>query len=156
MTEFNPKSAKFYVDTALFIYYLEQSSLFFFQARSFFLHCYKKIPLVTSAITIEEYCVYPIENNDYKTVENFNAFISGMDIELVKVDPAIALQAAHLCVKYQDLKPMDAFHLATAMISGCTLFATNDKQLRKTEELPVVTVDKLGSADHKAEAKFLP
>ncbi|WP_298740458.1 hypothetical protein [uncultured Treponema sp.] len=50
--------SKFYLDTAPFIYYLEKSDLYFEKIRRLFMSCYSKnIPLVTSAVTIEEYCV---------------------------------------------------------------------------------------------------
>ena len=45
-----------YLDTALFIYFLEKSSLYFERARSFFIKCRNNsVPLVTSAVTVEEY-----------------------------------------------------------------------------------------------------
>ena len=36
---------------------------------------------------------------------------------------------------------MDALQLATACISGCDLFLTNDKQLRQFKEMKCIIVD---------------
>ena len=36
---------------------------------------------------------------------------------------------------------MDALQLATACITGCDLFLTNDKQLRQFEEIRCITVE---------------
>ena len=57
--------SRLYLDTAPFIYFLEKSSLYFDQIRGFFIACKnQRVPLVTSAITIEEYCVFPLSQND--------------------------------------------------------------------------------------------
>lgn len=52
-----------YLDTAPFIYFLEKSSLYFDKIRDFFIRCKNQdIPLVTSAMTVEEYCVFRFPN----------------------------------------------------------------------------------------------
>lgn len=38
---------------------------------------------------------------------------------------------------------MDALQLVAAVKSGCSIFLTNDKQLRQFKELTVVTMDDL-------------
>ena len=64
--------SKIYLDTAPFIYYLEQNQQYFDTTRSFFKKCYEeKIALATSSLTIEEYCVYPLSNGNEMVVENF-------------------------------------------------------------------------------------
>lgn len=57
--------SKIYIDTAPFIYYLEKSNLYFDTAREFFINCRNQnADLLTSTVTIEEYCVYPLSRND--------------------------------------------------------------------------------------------
>lgn len=51
--------------------------------------------------------------------------------------------AAKIRAKYKGFKAMDALQLATAMISDCDLFLTNDKQLRRFDGLPILVVDDL-------------
>ena len=118
-----------YLDTALFIYFLEKSSLYFERARSFFIKCRNNsVPLVTSAVTVEEYCVYPLSQGNNQAVSDFEAFLQGMNIKIVPADKAVALEAAKLRAKYNGFKALDAIHLATAITSGCSAFITNDKQ----------------------------
>ena len=121
-----------YVDTALFIYYLENSSLFFQHARDFFIHCYQKIPLVTSAVTLEEYCIYPYAKNDLQSIKNFKTFLSGMNVSIYSVDQEIAMEAARLRACHDTLKALDALHLATAITTKCKAFITNDKDFFHT------------------------
>ena len=66
-----------------------------------------------------------------------------MDIEVVDIDSKIAEQAAKLRGQYKNFKPMDARQIATAIVSGCDMFFTNDKQLRLERELPCMTMDDL-------------
>ncbi len=56
MTEFK----RVFVDTAPIIYYLENSPLYMEAMGRFFTECMKeKVQIVTSAVTVEEYLVYP-------------------------------------------------------------------------------------------------
>ncbi|MBO4619867.1 MAG: PIN domain-containing protein [Victivallales bacterium] len=145
MTEFKNGVARMYVDTALFIYYLEHSSLFFHPARVFFRHCYQKMPLVTSAVTLEEYCTYPYANHDLQSIENFKTFLTGMNVSICSVNQEIALEAARLRACHEALKALDALHLATAIITKCKAFITNDKRLQTLPEIQVVTLEQFNS-----------
>lgn len=64
-----------------------------------------------------------------------------MNIEVVNVDSEVAEQGAKLRGQYKNFKAMDALQIATAVISGCDMFFTNDKQLRQEKELPCLTLD---------------
>lgn len=66
-----------------------------------------------------------------------------MDIEIKSIDRAIADKAAQIRAEYKGFKSMDALQLATACLSGCDLFLTNDKQLRQFKEIKCITVDEL-------------
>ena len=66
-------ASKLYLDTAPFIYFLEKSGLYFDKIRNFFIECRSyNIPLLTSAMTVEEYCVFPLSQNNWKIIEEFN------------------------------------------------------------------------------------
>lgn len=59
----------------------------------------------------------------------------------MNVDPLIAEQAARIRGKYRSFKAMDALQIAAAVIGGCDMFFTNDKQLKQEEELPCMSMD---------------
>lgn len=140
MTEFK----RVFVDTSPFIYYLENSSLYLDTVKQFFTKCIEeKIQIVTSVITMEEYLVFPYSSGKMEFADNFKRFIEYMNIEVVDIDSQIAEQGAKIRSMYKNFKAMDALQVATAMISGCDMFFTNDKQLRQEKELPCMTVEDL-------------
>ena len=140
MTEFK----RVFVDTSPIIYYLENSSLYSDLIKRFFARCMEdNIRIVTSAITIEEYLVMPYSSGKMELADNFKRFINYVNIEVVDIDPIIAEQGAKIRGKYKSFKAMDALQIAAAMVSGCEIFFTNDKQLRQEKELPCMTMEDL-------------
>ena len=140
MTEYK----RVFVDTAPIIYYLENSSLYMDFIKKLFAKCIEEdIQVVTSAITVEEYLVFPYSSGQMELVDNFKRFIEYMNIEVVDIDSVIAEQGAKIRVRYKNFKAMDALQIATAVVSGCDMFFTNDKQLRQEKELPCMTMDDL-------------
>ena len=140
MTEFE----SVFIDTAPFIYFIEKSDLYFDTMKRFFENCYGKgTHLATSAITMEEYCVYPLKNGNEKSVQNFRAFLSDMEIPALPVEAETGYLAATLRAKYPAIKAMDALQLASAICSECDVFLTNDKQLRQVAEIRVLLMDDL-------------
>lgn len=140
MTEFR----KVFVDTSPVIYYLENNAQYRDKIKGFLEECLKEhVQLVTSAITVEEYLVFPYSAGKAELIDNFKRFLAYLNVETVSIDSAIAEQAAKLRGKYRHFKAMDSLQLASAMASGCNLFLTNDKQLRQEKEIPCMTVDAL-------------
>ena len=140
MTEFK----RVFIDTAPFIYYLENSSLYMGMVKKFFTKCIEEnIQIVTASITIEEYLVFPYSSGKMELADNFKKFIEYMNIEIVDINSEIAEQGAKIRSQYKNFKAMDALQIATAIASGCDMFFTNDKQLRQEKELPCMTMEDL-------------
>ena len=66
-----------------------------------------------------------------------------MEIEVVSIDTEIAEQAARIRAQFKGFKAMDSLQIATAVMTGCEAFFTNDKQLRQEKSLPCLTMDDL-------------
>ena len=66
-----------------------------------------------------------------------------LKLSVVLVDDSISTQAARIRAKYKGIKGMDSLQLATAIVYGCDVFLTNDKQLKQVTELNVLLVDEL-------------
>ncbi len=142
MTEFK----RVFIDTAPIIYYLENSALYMQSIKRFFRKCIEEnIQIVTSTITIEEYLVFPYSSDKMEFVDNFKKFIKYMNIEVIDIDFKIAEQGAKIRGLYKNFKAMDALQIATAIVSGCDMFFTNDKQLRQEKELPCMTMEDLNN-----------
>ena len=121
-----------FVDTAPIIYYLENSPLYSESIKRFFIMCIKNdIQVVTSAITIEEYLVYPYSSGNMEFADNFKRFLNYMNIEIININYDIAEQASKIRGKYKGFKAMDALQISAAVESQCDVFFTNDKQLRQ-------------------------
>lgn len=138
MTDFS----KVFIDTAPIIYYLQNSELYYASMKAFWRE-YNECDYVTSTITITEYLTYPYKQEDAKLINSFYGFINDMDIQVKSIDERIADKAAQIRAEYKFFKTMDALQLATACITGCDLFLTNDKQLRQFKEVKCITTDEL-------------
>lgn len=92
---------------------------------------------------IHEYLVIPYRIQDYQKIIEFERFKKTLKMRVLAADDAITKHAAQIRAKYSGIKAMDALQLASAIISGCDVFLTNDKQLRQVEEIPVLLVDDL-------------
>ena len=131
-----------FVDTAPIIYYLENSPLYSESIKRFFIMCIKNdIQVMTSAITIEEYLVYPYSSGNMEFADNFKRFLNYMNIEIININYDIAEQASKIRGKYKGFKAMDALQISAAVESQCDVFFTNDKQLRQEKEIPCITMD---------------
>lgn len=140
MTDFK----RVFIDTAPIIYYLENNAQYKDVIKRFFTDCLgNNIQIVTSALTIEEYLVFPYSSGKMEFADNFKRFIEYIGIEVVNINSAIAEHGAEIRSRYKYFKAMDALQIATAIVSGCDMFFTNDKQLRPEKELPCITMDDL-------------
>ena len=136
--------SKVFIDTAPFIYALEDNAQYSAVVRKVFSEYYtKETPLCTSLLTFTEYCVIPYRQNDIRKITDFESFISDAGIFLVPFSVKIAKYAAQIRAKYIGIKAMDALQLAFAIQNGCDIFLTNDKQLRQVGEINVLLVDEL-------------
>lgn len=138
MTDFK----KVFLDTSPVVYYLECNELYYLNMKKFWKE-YGECDYVTSAVTVTEYLTFPYQQNNLQLINAFYAFINGMDIEIKSIDKTIADKAAQIRAEYKFFKTMDALQLATACLTGCDLFLTNDKQLKQFREIKCITVDEL-------------
>lgn len=138
---------KVFVDTAPFIYFIEKDSnnpQYYEKVKAFFKYGYDNDKRsVSSVITMEEYFVFPYRNKAYSLIDMFNRLVATTDMEIVEINQEIAKKAAQIRAEYKGFKAMDALQLATACLSGCDLFLTNDKQLKQFKEIKCITVEEL-------------
>lgn len=99
--------------------------------------------MVTSAVTVEKYLVYPYVSEKMDLISNFKNFIKYLGIDIIDINFEIAELGAQLRSRYKGFKAMDSLQLASAITEDCDLFFTNDKQLRQEKEIPCMTMDDL-------------
>ncbi len=136
--------SKVFIDTAPFIYALEDNAQYSVLVRKTFSDYYnKETALCTSLLTFTEYCVVPYRQNNVQKISDFESFISDANIFVIPFTVQIAKYAAQIRAKYAGIKAMDALQLAFAIQNGCDAFLTNDKQLRQVSEIRIILVDEL-------------
>ena len=135
---------RIYFDTTPLIYYLDAVQPNAQKVRSFIASgLVNSSTFITSTITNTEYLVIPFRTQDYDKVIEFEHFKKFLKLSVVLVDDSISTQAARIRAKYKGIKGMDSLQLATAIVYGCDVFLTNDKQLKQVTELNVLLVDEL-------------
>ena len=133
---------KIFVDTSPIIYLLDEKSPLRPKAEqlfSQFLNSQDK--LVTSTITCMEYLVFPYRTNNELAINIFWQFLAECGVKVNKIDEYTAVKAAQIRARYPYFKTADSLQLATACVSGCNLFLTNDKQLRQFKEVDCVILE---------------
>lgn len=135
-------TGKIFVDTAPYIYVLEDNPSFSDAARqAISRYSAEGYGFVTSAVTYMEFCTIPYRKNCEDKVLEFERFLLETRTDVIAIDSGIAKQAARIRAKYNSIKGMDALQIAVAICSDCTLFFTNDKRLEQVAEIDVVTIN---------------
>jgi predicted nucleic acid-binding protein len=133
------------LDTSAFIYHLEAHPP----------HAPRLLPIfrqiesgrcrgVSSTLTFLEVLVQPYRTGDDEQRAALSALLASFPgLTWVPLDLVVADRAAALRARYR-LRTPDAIQLATALHAGADLFLTNDRDLRRVEDIPVLLVDEWG------------
>ena len=131
-----------FVDTAPLIYFLDDNERFADQVEAIFEEILSSRAIIeTSVITCAEYLVYPYKSDNRDKIQAFYDFTTDCHIRLHPITGEIAEKAARIRAAYPAFKAMDALQLAAAVLLGCDLFLTNDRQLRQFSEIRCLTPD---------------
>lgn len=149
---------KLYVDSNAFISAFEGDGRVSLLLRTLFL----SVPagdrprLVTSALAVGELLVKPIALARHELVAFYEAWTAGgPHLEIVDVSRDIIVRAAHLRAADTALKLPDAIHLATAEMSACTHFLSDDRRLRPQFSIAVIRLE-AGDVEALMEASGVP
>jgi predicted nucleic acid-binding protein len=99
------------------------------------------IGLIGSELLLVETLVKPVEQGDPALEASFRRFLTASrEMQLLPISRPILERALKLRATHRVRTP-DAIHAATALIAGCTLFATNDPVFRRVSGLRAVILD---------------
>ena len=135
---------RLYLDTAPLIYYFEEYSSYISKMDRIF-DLIATTPVVTfSAVHIlTEVMVKPLQTGNHELAQEYRDILVNSDAHtLVSITAPIAESAADLRARY-NLRTPDALHVATAISIGCDALLTNDAQLKRVQELPILVLDEL-------------
>ena len=132
-------SGRVALDTAIFIYFVEQHPQFASLVRPLFLAADQgSLELVTSSLTLLEVQVVPYRTGNVALAERYAQLLSGSrGLTVMDIDRDVLRAAAKLRAECSVRTP-DALQLAAAQVAGCSAFLTNDRRLPTIGGLRVV------------------
>lgn len=134
-------SSVVYIDTNIFVYFVEATPIFFQKVKELFEHVATVgARLVTSEITLAE-CIYrPSQERDAPLVSVYEMlFEQSGEINLVPLDGAMTKRAA-IAGGSLGLKLIDAVHYMSALEAGCDFFVTSDSAFKSGPKMEVLRV----------------
>ncbi len=136
-----PRGSRLYIDTNIWIYYIESHPAFVKQVHDLFVSVEAAAStLATNEITVAE-CLYkPSAENNMAVIDAYGRLFASGEIELIPLDGTLAKQAAMQGGKL-GLKLIDAIHYISALAHGCDHFITSDTRFRSGPGIKVVTMN---------------
>jgi predicted nucleic acid-binding protein len=133
---------RLFLDTAPVVYFVEQNPEFIAKVEPIFDRLDLDIVGVVSAVTLAECLVFPIKRGLTDLEQAFEEIFDSDRVEFIVTDREIAKLTAEIRSKYNFQLP-DSIQIATAIVSGCDAFLTNDIALKKVTEIRAIVVGKL-------------
>ena len=133
-----------YLDADIFIYALEGHERFAAVLAELFGAIDRgEIRAVTSELTLAEVLVKPLmDGNTARQTAYQQALRNTSSRTVVPIDRAVLLEAAQLRAA-TSLRLPDAIHVATARLTGCSAFISNDARLRAGAGPPVIVMTEI-------------
>ena len=102
---------------------------------------------ITSHVTLFEVLAKPFEVGREDLVTEYKDFFLGHPrLTTREIGAEVAELAARYRAKYRLKKAPDALQLATAKLAGADVFFTNDSDLKRVSDVPVVLVSECVSS----------
>ena len=129
------------LDTNIFIYYLNRTSIYHSQAEELFKKLQSgEFKAVTSILTLTELLSFSISEQGLKILERYFSDIP--NTKLMEVNFEIATKAAKIR-REQGIKLVDSIQLATALSAKAQVFITNDQKLKQFKKLEVLLLEQI-------------
>lgn len=130
-----------YLDTSIFIYFLDQSPEFFDVAASFIEAAESgKIIGYTGDAAVAETLVKPYQSDNIGLAASFKAFFATDDFLSVQSHDADTFDLAAQLRGKRGMRFVDALHYATALKAACKFFVTNDAGFKSDDAMEVVSI----------------
>ena len=137
-----PGGGLVYVDTQILIYTVERHPAYEPVLRPLWEAAQDgDVEAVSSDLTLMETLVSPLRSGDAALQADYERALLGTDLRLLPLTQVVLREAARLRASIPGLRTPDALHAATALLSGCALFVTNDRGFRRVAGLPLVLLD---------------
>jgi predicted nucleic acid-binding protein len=127
------------VDTAIFIYFIEEAPAWLPIVRPLFIAAEaEQLELITSVVTLLEVLVIPYRANNAAVAARYETLLTrSRAIRLVDMTREQLRSAAQLRA-LTGIRTPDALQLSAARTAGCSAFVTNDRRLPAVSGLRIV------------------
>lgn len=129
------------VDTAAFIYFIEEETPFLGPVEALFKEASAgRLQLVTSALTLLEVLVVPYRAGDNSLAERYEALLTrSRGLHMLDLSPELLRAAAQLRA-VTGIKTPGALQIAAALSAGCKAFVTNDRRIPSIPGLRILQI----------------
>ena len=120
--------SKLYLDTNIFIYFLEGEPHIAKLVERVFQVCGEfDIAVVTSEITVIECMIRPHKQHNKAMIDKYQSFFDGAQdvISILPINSSLVQKIPLVAARF-NLKLVDSLHVATAISDGCDGFLSND------------------------------
>ncbi|MBD6616934.1 type II toxin-antitoxin system VapC family toxin [Komarekiella sp. 'clone 1'] len=133
------QGTRVYLDTNIWIYALEGYPAFVQNLTQLFQNIEQgNLSVITSELSLAEALVKPFQNQDLAQQKTYKQFISNSrNLTVIPVSRQVLIEAAQLRASV-NIKLPDAIYAATALLSQCSTFLTNDQRFESVPSLSVV------------------
>jgi predicted nucleic acid-binding protein len=128
----------------LFVYHFERNRKYGRRAAALFDAAeHGRVRLITSVLSLMEVLVVPRRSGDERLCAQYrDIFRLFPNLTVQAVDEEIADVAATLRAT-TAIRPPDAIHLATAIVSGADAFISQDRRLARVADIPVLPLGRI-------------
>lgn len=140
------QGTKVYLDTNIWIYALEGHPAFVQDLTQLFQSIDRgNLSVVSSELSLAEVLVKPFQNQDLAQQTTYKQLIiNSQNLTVIPVNRQVLIEAAQLRASI-NIKLPDAIHAATALLTQCSTFLTNDQHFRSVPELSVILLSEINS-----------
>jgi predicted nucleic acid-binding protein len=133
-------ASRIYVDTNIWIYYIEANAAFVDRVRAFFVGVEAAgAKLVTNEIAIAE-CLYkPSKDGNTAALKAYERLFDSGEVEITPLDGGLARRAA-VNGGQLGLKLIDAIHYVSALEWACDFFVTSDSAFKSGPMTQVIRI----------------
>ncbi len=133
-----PESGPIYVDANAMIYRVERLEPYWSASSAIWDALDEgRCEVITSELTLLEVLVKPLREGNATLATLYREVLLTSRLSCIPVNREVLESAASLRASHR-LKTADAIHAATALLSGVSIFLTNDSDFRKVEGLNVI------------------
>jgi predicted nucleic acid-binding protein len=133
-----------YMDTNIFIYFLEQSDGYYESVAPIIEACEAgKFFGYTGDVAIAETMIQPYRENNLTLIANFKAFFATENFLSIQSHDAVIFDLAAQLRGKRGMKFIDALHYASALKAGCSFFLSNDAGIKSDSLMDVIAINTL-------------